>query len=137
MDDCVFCKIIKGELPSTKLYEDEHVVAFLDIMPAAKCHSLVAPKKHHGSLLDVPHDDLLSAMKAVQKIGAAVVKATGADGFNVIESDGRAAGQVIRHVHFHIIPRKEGDGLSFSWQSKAGATEEELKDHQKRIKKHM
>jgi len=114
-ENCVFCKIVKGDIPSVKLFENDSVLAFLDIMPAAKGHSLVIPKRHHPQIIDVPHEDLKEAMLAVQKIGAAQMSALGADGFNVLQSNGEAAGQVIGHVHFHVIPRKKGDKLNFSW----------------------
>jgi len=116
MDECVFCKIAKGEIPSTKLFEDEKVLSFLDIAPAAKGHALVITKQHYKSLLDVPLEELKEMIFAVQKIGAAVVKATEAEGFNVLQSNGKEAGQIIPHVHFHIIPRKKGDNLDLSWE---------------------
>ena len=115
MDECVFCKIISGKASTEKLYEDGKTLAFLDIFPASKGHSLVIPKKHYRTLSDMNEEDLAATIKTVQKIGKAVAKAMNADGFNVVQSNERAAGQVIFHVHFHVIPRKEGDKLSFSW----------------------
>ncbi len=136
MDDCIFCKIVNGEIPAVKLYEDENVLSFLDIAPASKGHALVITKKHYSTLLDVPHEELGDLVKAVQKIGAAVMIAINAEGFNVLQSNHKAAGQVIPHVHFHIIPRKEGDNLSFSWeQGKAGQME--LQEYQKLIKSNL
>ncbi|MBI4053477.1 MAG: HIT family protein [Candidatus Diapherotrites archaeon] len=114
-EDCVFCRIVKGEIPSVKLFENGSILAFLDIMPAAKGHCLVIPKKHHSRIIGVPHDDLKEIMLCVQKIGAAQMSALGADGFNVLQSNGEAAGQVIPHVHFHVIPRRKDDKLDFSW----------------------
>lgn len=136
MDDCIFCKIVAGGIPSTKLYEDEKVLAFLDIMPAAKGHSLVITKKHYATLIDVPHEELAELAKVVQKIGTAAVKATEAQGFNVLQSNNKVAGQVIPHVHFHIIPRKEGDNLNFSWEQ-GKAEQKELEEYQKLIKEHL
>jgi len=115
MEDCIFCKIIAGKASAEKIYEDESTLAFLDIFPASQGHSLVIPKKHYRALSDMAADDLSATIKTVQKIGKAVAKAMGADGFNIVQSNERAAGQVIFHVHFHVIPRKEGDKLSFSW----------------------
>lgn len=137
MDDCIFCKIVKGEIPSTKIYEDEHVLSFLDIMPAAQGHALVIPKKHGKTLLDVSSPmELEYVIKAVQKVGAAVVKATDAEGFNVLQSNHEVAGQVIPHLHFHIIPRKKDDNLNFGW--KPGKSEqEELKKLSEIIKSKM
>ena len=124
MTNCIFCRVIKGEIPSTKIYENEKVFAFMDIMPGAEGHTLVIPKSHHEKMLSVPSEELDALMKAIQKIAAAAVKATNADGFNIHQSDGEAAGQVINHVHFHIIPRKENDGLNFSWHGKKAEIED-------------
>ena len=115
MEDCIFCKIVSGNGKAEKLYEDEKTVSFLDIFPASQGHSLVIPKKHYRTLNDMSMEDLAATIKTVQKIGKAVSKAMNADGFNVVQSNERAAGQVVFHVHFHVIPRKEGDKLSFSW----------------------
>ena len=105
MDDCIFCRVIKGEIPSAKVYEDDKVLAFLDIMPGAVGHTLVIPKSHYGNMLSVPGKELDALMKAIQKIAAAAVKAANADGFNIHQSNGEAAGQVSNQVHFHNIKR--------------------------------
>jgi|TARA_B100001971_G_C18217064_1_gene554583 histidine triad (HIT) family protein len=118
MSDCVFCKIIKGDIPSTKLYEDENILAFLDIMPANKGHTLVIPKKHYETLTDVPVDELEKLTKELQKITVAVVKATNAEGFNVVMNNKEVAGQVVPHAHFHIVPRFPNDGMAFKWPTK-------------------
>ena len=136
MDDCIFCKIVKGEIPSTKLFENEKVLSFLDIMPVAKGHALVIPKAHHRTLLDMSHEDLKEVALALQKVGAAVMKATKADGFNILQSNEKSAGQEIFHVHFHIIPRFEGDDLSFR-MGRGKSEKEELEEYQKMIKKHI
>ena len=129
-DECIFCKIVKGEIPATKLYEDKHVISFLDIMPAAKGHALVIPKNHYKTLLDMPHEEIKEVMDAVQKIAAAtMVSLPGVQGFNVLQSNNEVAGQVIPHVHFHIIPRHDKDKLNFAWEQ--GKTEmAELKSMQ-------
>lgn len=111
MNDCIFCKIISGELSSSKVYEDEHVIAFLDLHPINPGHILVVPKVHCGALLDCSPEILSQMMVAAQKVAAAVVKATGADGFNLGVNNGRAAGQIIFHLHVHVIPRHASDGL--------------------------
>ncbi|MBN2067329.1 MAG: HIT family protein [Candidatus Diapherotrites archaeon] len=137
MDGCIFCRIAKGEIPSTKLYEDENILSFLDIMPAAKGHALVIPKKHYHTLLDIPHGELREAMAIVQKVAAAIMAATpGVQGFNVIQSNQKAAGQVIPHLHFHIIPRKENDNLDFAWEQ-GKAEQEELKKYAEIVKKNL
>jgi histidine triad (HIT) family protein len=136
-EDCIFCKIVKGKVPSTKLYEDEKVLAFLDIQPAAKGHALVIPKKHYRVLLDMPHEELEAVMKAVQKVASAImVSEPGVQGFNVIQSNGEVAGQVIPHVHFHIVPRRAEDSLSFEWQ-RGKAEEGELKKYAEIVKEKM
>lgn len=136
MDDCIFCKIVKGEIPSTKLFENEKVLSFLDIIPVAKGHALVIPKAHHKTLIDLPHEDLKEISLVLQKIGAAVMKATNADGFNILQSNGKAAGQEIPHVHFHIIPRFDNDNLSFK-MGRGKSEKEELEEYQKKIKGHL
>lgn len=116
MEDCIFCKILKGELPSCKLYEDEHCIVILDIFPVSHGHSLIISKKHFDTLLDAPYDTVCRLLEPVKKTAAAVVKATKSDGFNLIQNNHRAAGQLIPHLHFHVIPRKAGDGLTFHWK---------------------
>ena len=111
MQDCIFCKISTGEIPSDKIYEDEQVFAFLDIRPVNKGHALVVPKKHAKDFLEVDAATLTETVTRVQKIAKAVMKATGAGGFNLHVNTGSAAGQVVFHLHFHIIPRFEGDGI--------------------------
>ncbi|MBR9691863.1 HIT family protein [Candidatus Woesearchaeota archaeon] len=111
MQDCIFCKIIKGEIPCAKVYEDENVFAFLDIAPVSKGHTLVIPKEHGENLLDISDKALADTAKAAKKIAKAIVKATKADGFNFSQNNGTAAGQGVMHFHFHIIPRFKEDRL--------------------------
>lgn len=118
MEDCLFCKIVKGEVPSTKIYEDEHVYAFLDINPMNLGHTLVIPKGHCADIHDIPESELHHVISAAKKIANAVKKATDADGVNVYMNNGKAAGQIIFHSHTHVIPRFEGDG-HIVWESKA------------------
>ena len=110
MEDCLFCKIIKGEIPSTKVYEDEKCLAFLDINPINKGHVLVIPKEHTKDLYDISEDSLKAISVVAQKVAKAVKKATGAQGVNLGMNNESAAGQVIFHAHFHVIPRFPGDG---------------------------
>lgn len=109
--DCIFCKIIVDQAPSTKVYEDEKFLAFLDIAPTAKGHTLVAPKGHSVNVLDASTATLSDLMPVVQKVAQAVVRATGAEGCTISVNNGRAAHQLVDHLHFHIIPRRQGDGL--------------------------
>lgn len=111
-DSCIFCRIVSGALPSTRVYEDEHVMAFLDINPVAKGHLLVIPKCHYETLLDVPEETGARIMPVLKLLGKAVMMATGADGFNCLQNNFAASGQVVFHSHWHIVPRFEGDGLT-------------------------
>jgi len=110
-NDCIFCKIVNGEIPCSKVYEDEKILAFLDISPVNKGHTLVVPKKHYKTLLDMPDNLLADLIKVTKKISKAVIKAARTDGFNIGQNNGKTAGQLVPHFHLHIIPRKEDDGL--------------------------
>ncbi|HOW14090.1 HIT family protein [Methanosarcina sp.] len=109
-ENCLFCKIISGEIPSKLVYEDDYVYAFLDIYPASEGHTLVAPRKHFSSFTDMGPEDVARLFEAARKITAAVEKAFSADGSNIGINNGEAAGQEVPHVHVHVIPRKKGDG---------------------------
>lgn len=111
MDNCIFCKIVKGEIPSYKIYEDEKVYAFLDIAKDAYGHTLVIPKKHCANLLDCDKEDLEAVIVAAQKIAKHFTEDCGFDGVNLINANGSAAEQSVFHLHLHLIPRKNGDGL--------------------------
>ncbi len=113
--DCIFCKIVSGEIPSAKIYENKNVLAFLDIGPVSSGHTLVIPKSHYQMVHECPADVLSSVAEVLPKIAAAVYGAMEADGYNVLCNNGRAAGQLVNHVHFHIIPRKHSDGVFNSW----------------------
>ena len=118
MEDCIFCKIAKGEIPSSKIYEDDSVLAFLDIAPINKGHALVIPKQHYVNILDLPEAEFHKIASAVKKVSAAVKKATNADGINVLQANEKAAGQDVMHFHAHVIPRFENDGSGFRWLKK-------------------
>lgn len=109
--DCLFCKIIAGEIPCHKIYEDENILAFLDIKPLNPGHALVIPKKHAEHLLETSEEDAGALMNAAKKIAPAIMQSVGASGCNVNCNIGRAAGQLIFHTHFHIIPRYDNDGF--------------------------
>ena len=112
---CVFCKIIAGEIPATKVFENESVFAFLDINPIEKGHLLVVPKRHCEFLEEAPPDDLCELISAVQKLTRAV--RTFASGANVMQNNGKSAGQEVPHLHFHVIPRY--GTIPFTWKSGA------------------
>ncbi|MDO8435542.1 MAG: HIT family protein [bacterium] len=114
MTDCIFCKIIAGELPSTKVYEDDHCLAFLDIRPVTKGHTLVVPKGHVTDVATADPEVMANVSRALPKIARAVVSGVNAQGFNCTTNNGAVAGQIIFHLHFHIIPRFSDDGL-LSW----------------------
>ncbi|SDK49327.1 histidine triad (HIT) family protein [Maridesulfovibrio ferrireducens] len=109
--DCIFCKIVAGDIPCFKIYETENILSFLDIGPVNKGHALVIPKGHYKNLWDIPADLGKELMTAAQVAGDAIVKATGADGLNLLMNNNDAAGQLVFHAHFHLIPRFKDDGL--------------------------
>lgn len=113
--DCVFCKIVAGQIPATKILEDEHAVAFLDIGPLAEGHVLLIPTGHWTTLDWMPADEAGAMLRHLPALGRAVQAATGCEGFNVLQNNGPVAHQVVMHVHFHIIPRNPGDAFRFNW----------------------
>ena len=117
VQDCIFCKIVSGQIPATKIYEDEVVIAFLDIGPISDGHTLVMPRQHVEKAHSCPPELLGQIWTRLGKIAGAVASAVGADGYNVLCNNGRAAGQVVDHLHFHIVPRKTGDGVFAQWPS--------------------
>jgi len=112
-NNCIFCAIAAGEIPSFKVYEDDAVLAYLDINPFAKGHTLVIPKEHFEGLLDAPDETLAALVSRVKKVAAHVKDSLGCDGFNILQNNGEAAGQTVKHIHFHIVPRWNGDPLAF------------------------
>ncbi|MBI4088026.1 HIT family protein [Candidatus Kaiserbacteria bacterium] len=111
MDGCIFCKIIRGELPSHKLYEDERTMAFLDIRPVNAGHTLVIPKNHATNIFDIDKEDWAAVAETVRVLAIAIEKAVAADGVNIAMNNREHAGQVVHHPHVHIIPRFKNDGL--------------------------
>lgn len=134
MRDCVFCKIVAGQVPSTRIYEDDAILAFLDIGPIIKGHTLVIPKAHHETLTDVPPALLARVIEGVQRVAAALRTGLRADGVNVHQSNGAVAGQVVPHVHFHVIPRFAGDGHRWNWAAKHYADSAEMTALAERIR---
>ncbi|MBR4124829.1 MAG: HIT family protein [Victivallales bacterium] len=112
--NCVFCKIIAGEIPCAKVYEDERVLAFLDIAPFNFGHTLVVPKAHCHCFTEIPAEDLAAMMAAAQKLAVALMRATGAPAYNLLMNNGQVAGQEVPHAHLHIIPRHVDDTVAFS-----------------------
>ena len=118
MADCIFCKIIAGEIPSSKVYEDDQVVAFLDISQVTSGHTLVVPKQHFRNLLEMDADSTSQLFARVPGIARKVMKATGAAGMNIINNNEEIAGQTVFHTHVHLAPRyEETDGLQISFEA--------------------
>lgn len=116
MDNCIFCKMVKGEIPCAKVYEDQDILAFLDINPASKGHTLVITKEHFANFTLVPKDLLGKAYAVAQKIAQAQISQLGAEGANVITNINEIAGQSVMHFHIHVIPRyKKDDGLQLNF----------------------
>ena len=133
--DCIFCKIAAGEVPSFKVYEDDKTLAFLDIAPVNKGHTLIIPKKHFENMEDISEEELAHLMIAVKKVGAAIKSTLGVAGYNIIENNDPVAGQIIPHIHFHIVPRTDGDSLKLWPQGKY--LEGEAEEIYEKIKKHF
>lgn len=129
--NCVFCKIVAGQIPCHKVYEDEHTVAFLDIAPFEKGHVLVVPKYHAFYYTDLPAGQILPLGAAVQKVAAMLLSRLPCDGFNLVQNNGACATQVVPHVHFHVIPRWNGHGVT--WTASKYDRPEELEAIQRRL----
>ena len=122
VEDCIFCKIVAGEIPCYKIYENDSVLAFLDIGPISAGHTLVIPKMHFERIDECPDEVLVAVSKCVGALAGVVAETMASEGYNVLCNNGRAAGQLVDHVHFHIIPRNSGDGVFKHWP--AGKYEE-------------
>ncbi|MCF7837734.1 MAG: HIT family protein [Candidatus Marinimicrobia bacterium] len=132
--DCIFCRIVAGEIPCTRLFEDEQVLAFMDIGPIIKGHALVIPKAHYDPITAVPPAVLAPLLTAVQRVARAQQVGLGAEGINVIQNNGAVAGQAVKHVHFHVIPRFAADGHHWNWNPKAYRDEIELQTFAERLR---
>lgn len=117
MENCIFCKIIAGEIPCIKLYEDEHVLSFLDIGPISDGHTLVIPKEHVEWMDQANPETIARLARCLPVLAGAVKSAMGAEGYNVLNNNGQAAGQAVGHLHFHIIPRRQGDNILRGWNA--------------------
>ncbi|MEA3248757.1 MAG: HIT family protein [Patescibacteria group bacterium] len=124
MSDCIFCKIINGEIPALKVYEDKHTLAFLDIEPVSIGHTLVIPKGHSDNLNELPEEMICPLFETVKKVSKALTEAIGPNDYNVVINVGKDAGQEIHHTHVHVIPRESDDGLQ-RWP-KVEVTEEQM-----------
>ena len=134
MKNCIFCRIIAGEIPSLKIYEDDLVLAFMDIAPINFGHVLVIPKEHHTSVATIPENTAGRMFLVGSRAGVAMRRGLGADGFNLHLSDGTVAGQVVMHAHLHIVPRWTDDGFRWNWRQLQYESDEKRAEIQNLIK---
>ena len=135
MRNCIFCKIIAGEIPAVKLYEDELVLAFLDISPINFGHTLVIPKEHHTSVATIPEATGGRMFRVGSRLGVAMRRALDCDGFNL--HDGTVAGQVVMHAHLHIVPRWTDDGFHWNWRQLKYASDQERSELAEKLIRHF
>ena len=125
-DNCIFCKIAAGEIPSATLYEDDDFRVILDIEPASKGHALILPKEHYANLYELDDELAAKAMVLAKKMIMKLTAILGCDGYNVVQNNGTVAGQTVFHFHMHLIPRYQGDGVKLGW--KQGTLTDEVKE---------
>ena len=118
--DCIFCRIIAGEIPATVIDQDERTIAFMDINPATRGHALVATREHVRDLLDIGPEDLAATITAAQRLARRMTERLGADGINVLNNTGAASWQEVFHYHLHVIPRYHDDPLRLPWRPAPG-----------------
>ena len=115
-ENCIFCKILTGVIPSTAVYEDDDFKAILDVNPAARGHVIILPKNHAANIYELPDEDASKIMIVAKKIATAIEKAYHCDGVNILQNNGEAAGQTVFHLHVHVIPRFKGDTVNIGWK---------------------
>ncbi|MBR6229596.1 MAG: HIT family protein [Eubacterium sp.] len=135
MSDCIFCKIIAGEIPSATVYEDDACKAILDVNPAAKGHVIVLTKEHAEDVFHISDEALSNAICVAKKVAAALKKTYQCDGVNILQNNGEVAGQTVFHLHIHVIPRFKGDSISMHW--KPGEMPSDLAETAEKIKANM
>ncbi len=136
MSDCVFCKIVAGQIPSTRVYEDEHTLAFMDLGQVNPGHVLVAVKKHAASLFELEVAQAEAIARASVKISQAIKKAFEPEGLSVYQANGKAAGQTVFHYHVHLLPRHAADGMELVWPVK-NPPREKLESHAEKIRRQL
>ena len=124
-DNCIFCKIANGDIPSKTLYEDEQFRVILDLGPATKGHALILPKNHYANIYELPEDVAGDVMKLAKKMATTMTDKLGADGLNLVQNNGEIAGQTVFHYHLHLIPRYKEDGQKIGWNPQS-PTQEDL-----------
>ncbi len=132
--NCIFCEIVKGNIPCTKVYEDDEILAFMDIGPVVKGHTLVIPKTHHNPITEIPVALLQKLIAVVQQVARAQLTGLKADGVNVSQANGETAGQIVPHLHFHVIPRFATDGHHWNWIPRKYADPVEMNTYADRIR---
>lgn len=130
--ECIFCKIAAGQMPCKKVYEDDKILAFLDINPANPGHTLVIPKKHYETIFDVDEDILKDLITRTKAIATTIKDKLKAEAINILQNNGKQAGQLVNHIHFHIIPRFPNDKVLITYQ-RTQITEKDLDDIQKKL----
>lgn len=123
-DDCIFCKLANGEIPTNSIYEDDKFNVILDMGPATKGHALILPKEHYANLFELPEETAGDVMILAKKLAAKMKERLNADGFNLVQNNGSCAGQTVFHFHFHLIPRYENDGQTILWDPTKPSSEE-------------
>ena len=131
-DDCIFCKIATGEIPSKTIYEDEKYRVILDLGPATRGHALILPKNHYANLFELPEEDAKEVICLAKKMATIMKDKLGCDGFNLVQNNGEAAGQTVFHFHMHLIPRYENDGQEIGWKP-GSPSQDELEEIKKQI----
>jgi histidine triad (HIT) family protein len=134
MNDCIFCKLINGEIPIYNVYEDKYVLAFLDRTPINPGHTIIIPKKHSETILDTDDETLKKLAIATKKISSAIYESLNLEGFNIVSNQFRVAGQVVPHLHIHIMPRHKDDGVRL-WPTREYESEEVKKEVLEKIRK--
>lgn len=125
-DNCIFCKLANGDIPTNTIYEDADFRVILDASPAAKGHALILPKQHYANMFEIDDEVLAKAAKLAKKVITQEKEVLGCDGYNVLQNNGEAAGQTVFHFHMHLIPRYEGDQVGLTW--KPGELTDEMKE---------
>ena len=131
-EDCIFCKIANGEIPSKTLYEDEDFRVILDLGPATKGHALILPKEHAANIYEITDSQAAKVMVVAKKMAALITEKLQCDGFNLVQNNGETAGQTVNHFHLHLIPRYQNDGQKILWKP-GEASQEELEEVKRQI----
>ena len=134
---CVFCKIAQGQLPSTRIFEDRQSLAFMDIAPITKGHALVIPREHYDQITALPESLLQRLIVVARQVARAQLDGLQADGVNIMQANGAAAGQVVPHVHFHVIPRYADDGHRWNWKTVKYDTPAEMQALAEKLRKSL